>query len=34
MDAIKNVSKKLNIAENVIITILEHEYEKKSKRSK
>jgi hypothetical protein len=34
MGAIKNVSKKLNISENVIITILEHEYEKNSKRSK
>ena len=33
-EAIKNVSKKLNISENVIITILEHEYEKKSKRNK
>ena len=33
-EAIKNVAKKLNIGENVIITILEHEYEKKSKRNK
>lgn len=33
-EAIKNVSKMLNISESVIITILEHEYEKKSKRDK
>ena len=33
-EAIKSVAKKLNISENVIITILEHEYEKKSKRNK
>jgi hypothetical protein len=33
-EAIKNVAKKLNIGENVIITILEHEYEKKNKRNK
>jgi hypothetical protein len=33
-EAIKNVSKKLNISENVIITILEHEYQKNNKRSK
>ena len=33
-EAIKNVSKKLNISENVIITILEREYQKNSKRSK
>jgi hypothetical protein len=32
--AIKSVAKKLNIGENVIITILEHEYEKRSKRNK
>jgi hypothetical protein len=33
-EAIKNVSKKLNIGENVIKSILEHEYEKLSKRTK
>lgn len=33
-EAIKSVAKKLNIEENVIITILEHEYQKKSKRNK
>lgn len=33
-EAIKNVAKKLNISENVIITILEHEYQNKSKRNK
>ena len=33
-EAIKSVAKKLNIDENVIITILEHEYQKKSKRNK
>lgn len=33
-DAIKSVAKKMNIGENVIITILEHEYEKQSKRNK
>jgi hypothetical protein len=33
-EAIKSVAKKLNIGENVIITILEHEYEKRSKRNK
>ncbi len=33
-EAIKTVAKKLNIGENVIITILEHEYEKRSKRNK
>ena len=33
-EAIKNVSKKMNISENVIKAILEHEYEKLSKRAK
>ena len=33
-EAIKSVAKKLNIGENVIITILEHEYEKIGKRTK
>ena len=33
-DAIKNVANKLNIDESVIITILEHEYEKANKRTK
>lgn len=33
-EAIKNVAKKLNISEDVIITILEHEYEMNSKRGK
>jgi hypothetical protein len=33
-EAIKNVSKKMNIGENVIKSILEHEYEKLSKRTK
>jgi hypothetical protein len=33
-EAIKNVSKKMNISENVIRAILEHEYEKVSKRTK
>jgi len=33
-DAIKNVANKLNIDQSVIITILEHEYEMKSKRNK
>jgi hypothetical protein len=33
-EAIKNVANKLNIDESVIITILEHEYQMKSKRSK
>jgi len=33
-EAIKNVSKKMNVSENVIKAILEHEYEKLSKRAK
>ena len=33
-EAIKSVAKKLNIGENVIITILEQEYQKRSKRNK
>jgi len=33
-EAIKNVSKKMNVSENVIRAILEHEYEKVSKRAK
>lgn len=33
-EAIKKVSKKLNIGENIIITILEHEYEMMNKRGK
>ncbi len=33
-EAIKSVAKKLNIGENVIITILEHEYQKRNKRNK
>ena len=33
-EAIKSVSKKLNINENIIISILEHEYEMINKRSK
>lgn len=33
-EAIKNVSKKMNIGENVIRAILEYEYEKVSKRAK
>jgi hypothetical protein len=33
-EAIKNVSKKMNVSENVIKAILEHEYEKLSKRDK
>ncbi len=33
-DAIKNVANKLNIDQSVIITILEHEYQMKSKRNK
>jgi len=33
-EAIKNVSKKMNISENVIRAILEYEYEKVSKRAK
>lgn len=33
-EAIKNVAKKLNINENIIITILEHEYERLNKRGK
>jgi len=33
-EAIENVSKKMNISPNVIITILEHEYENISKRNK
>jgi len=33
-EAIKKVSKKMNISENVIKAILEHEYEKLSKRAK
>lgn len=33
-DAIKNVANKLNINQSVIITILEHEYQMKSKRNK
>jgi len=33
-EAIKIVSKKLNISENIIITILEHEYEMMNKRGK
>jgi hypothetical protein len=33
-EAIKNVSKKMNVSENVIKAILEHEYEKLSKRPK
>lgn len=32
-DAIKNVANKLNISENVIITILEHEYQNRKKRN-
>ena len=33
-EAIKNVAKKMNVSEDVIKTILEHEYEKVSKRPK
>jgi hypothetical protein len=33
-EAIENVSKKLNVSPNVIMTILEHEYENLSKRNK
>jgi hypothetical protein len=33
-EAIKKVSKKMNVSENVIRAILEHEYEKLSKRAK
>jgi hypothetical protein len=33
-EAIKNVSKKMGVSENVIATILEHEYEKINKRHK
>ena len=33
-EGIKSVAKKLNIGENVIITILEHEYQKRGKRNK
>jgi copper(I)-binding protein len=33
-EAIKNVSNRLGVSENTIITILEHEYEKTSKRTK
>lgn len=33
-DAIKNVASKMGIGENVIMTILEHEYENMSKRNK
>lgn len=33
-EAIKNVAKKMNISENVIRAILEHEYEKINKRNK
>lgn len=33
-EAIKNVAKKINISENVIRAILEHEYEKINKRNK
>ena len=33
-EAIENVSKKMNISPNVIMTILEHEYENMSKRNK
>ena len=33
-EAIKNVSKKMGVSENVITTILEHEYEKINKRHK
>jgi hypothetical protein len=33
-EAIKNVAKKLKLSENVITTILEHEYEKLNKRTK
>jgi len=32
-EAIKNVANKLNISENVIITILEHEYQNRKKRN-
>lgn len=33
-DAIRNVANKLNISENIVISILEHEYEKVNKRNK
>jgi hypothetical protein len=33
-EAIENVSKKMNVSPNVIMTILEHEYENMSKRNK
>ena len=33
-EAIKNVSRKMGVSENVIMTILEHEYEKINKRHK
>jgi hypothetical protein len=33
-EAIKNVSKKYNLSESVIVSILEHEYEVLSKRGK
>ena len=33
-EAIKQVATKMGISENVIITILEHEYEKVNKRKK
>ena len=33
-EAIKNVAKNMGISENVIKTILEHEYEKNQKRNK